>query len=141
MSSVSVQLSSDFGYVILTAAAGWVFLQYLAWNVIKARKKYDVQYPTLYSEKSKEFNCFQRAHQHTLEVYPQFLIFLVFGGLELPKLSSVFGILFFAGRYMYAQGYYRALPVDQNRPLLGYVGFFGVYLNSIYFALKLLGVV
>ncbi|XP_012939578.1 microsomal glutathione S-transferase 3 [Aplysia californica] len=141
MAAINFQLSSDFGFVILVVVTGWVFLQYLAMNVMKARKKYDVKYPALYSDKSPEFNCVQRAHQNTLEVYPQFLIFLLLGGLQMPRLSAVFGILFLIGRFMYAQGYYTFDPSKRNRGAIAYIGFFGLFFNTIYFALNLLGVV
>lgn len=42
------------------------------------------QYPTMYSDKEQVFNCIQRAHQNTLEVYPQWLVFQTIAALVYP---------------------------------------------------------
>lgn len=43
-----------------------------------------LQYPTMYSDKENVFNCIQRAHQNTLEVYPQWLVFQTIASLVYP---------------------------------------------------------
>ncbi|XP_005739001.1 microsomal glutathione S-transferase 3-like [Pundamilia nyererei] len=77
-------LPSNFGYVILTYLYSWIMLGYLAVKVGGARKKYNVKYPTMYSDKEQVFNCIQRAHQNTLEVYPQWLVFQTIAALVYP---------------------------------------------------------
>lgn len=42
------------------------------------------QYPAMYSDKEEVFNCIQRAHQNTLEVYPQWLVFQTIAALVYP---------------------------------------------------------
>ena len=49
---------------------------------------------------------FQRAHQNTLENYPQFLFMLTTGGLSHPCIASAAGLTYLAGRIAFAKGYY-----------------------------------
>lgn len=39
---VSVEIQSDFGYVVLVIVATWVLLNWLGLQVVKARRKYEV---------------------------------------------------------------------------------------------------
>ncbi len=80
-----------------------------AWQVGKARKKHEVKYPLMYSPANggdNQFNCVQRAHQNTLENYPQFLLLLLTGGMSHPCLSAGAGAIWIAGRIAFALGYY-----------------------------------
>ncbi|KAK6474458.1 microsomal glutathione S-transferase 3-like [Huso huso] len=130
-------LPANFAYVILTFFYSWVMLAYLAVKVGQARKKYDVKYPTMYSDKDPVFNCIQRAHQNTLEVYPQWLIFQCISGLAYPTVASVLGVIWVTSRFSYAWGYYTGDPAKRMNGAYGYIGYFGAILLSLVAALQL----
>jgi len=64
----------------------------------------------MYSSENMAFNCVQRAHQNTLENYPQFLFTLLIGGLEMPYFCTLGGLIWIMGRICYANGYYTGDP-------------------------------
>ncbi|XP_017319286.1 microsomal glutathione S-transferase 3b [Ictalurus punctatus] len=134
-------LPANFGYVILTYFYSWVMLTYLGVNVGRARKKYDVKYPTMYSDKDDVFNCIQRAHQNTLEVYPQWLVFQTIAALVYPTAAAVLGVIWVTSRFSYAWGYYTGNPAKRMNGVYGYIGLFGVIILSLSVALQLLGVI
>ncbi|XP_075051452.1 glutathione S-transferase 3, mitochondrial-like [Mixophyes fleayi] len=139
--SISEILPQDFAYVILTFIYSYVLLMYLGINVGKARKKYNVKYPQMYSDKENVFNCIQRAHQNTLEVYPGWLIFQLIAGLAFPISASVLGVIWVTSRFSYAHGYYTGDPQKRMRGTYGYIGLLGVLILSITAALQLLHIV
>ncbi|CAJ0902608.1 11537_t:CDS:2 [Entrophospora sp. SA101] len=68
------------------------------------------------AEKDKNkfiFNCYQRAHQNTLETYPQFLFLLTFS------------------RVAYAKGYQTGDPVKRGRGRFGTIGLLGLLVTCI----------
>jgi glutathione S-transferase len=87
------------------------FLQhiYMASGVMKARKAFNIPYPTLYAESSdknaKEFNCVQRAHQNSLENLISFYPMLILAGVRFPVTATVAGLLYNFGRVLYFNGY------------------------------------
>ena len=102
-------------------------------NVIKARKKYDVQYPNLYApsghKHAKEFNSVQRAHQNTLESMSTVLTQMLIVGLWHPKFAAACGAIWQVGRIVYGLGY--ALGPDYRKPggLLSHVGDLPLHLS------------
>ncbi|XP_054651827.1 microsomal glutathione S-transferase 3b [Dunckerocampus dactyliophorus] len=133
-------LPPHFGYVIFTYLYSWIMLAYLGLKVGAARKKYNVKYPTMYSDKEQVFNCIQRAHQNTLEVYPQWLIFQTIAALVYPLSASVLGAIWVTSRLSYAWGYYTGDPAKRMNGAYGYIGYLGVIFLSISVALQLLAV-
>merc|ERR1712038_280779 len=83
---------------------------YLSVNVMKARKKYNVQYPNLYAtpgyhDKADDFNRVQRGHQHIFESVSDFRMCSLVGGLKYPLLVAVCGIIYCIGSVLYMLGY------------------------------------
>jgi len=137
------EVPSKFGYVILTGTASVFVLIYKGINVGMARKKYEVKYPIMYSDENggdNMFNCVQRAHQNTLENYPQFLFFLTTAGLSHPVLASLAGVIYLAGRIAFAKGYYTGNPENRRWGSFGYIGLLTMLGCSIHTSLKFLGI-
>ncbi|XP_072890754.1 microsomal glutathione S-transferase 3b [Hemitrygon akajei] len=128
----------QFGYVILVFIYSWVMLAYLGAKVGFARKKYNVKYPNMYSDKEPIFNCIQHAHQTTLEIYPQWLIFQLIAGVVYPITASVLGVIWVTSRFTYAWGYYTGVPERRMTGSYGYIGLLGVIFLSIFIAFKTL---
>jgi len=120
-SKVAEILPSGYGCVIMTGVTSIFVNGYFASKVMKARKAFDVAYPTMYTD-NKEFNCVQRAHQNFLETYPQFMMLLFIGGLQFPTLTAAGGMIYLAGRIVYAHGYYSGDPSKRMRGAFGYAG-------------------
>ncbi|CEJ00593.1 hypothetical protein RMCBS344292_14645 [Rhizopus microsporus] len=83
-----------------------------------------------YAEKSEAekdplkniFNCAQRAHQNTLEVFPVYSTLLLIGGLKYPEISAAAGLVHCLGRQVYASGYSTGNPDKRTRGAFGYLG-------------------
>ncbi|XP_047128149.1 glutathione S-transferase 3, mitochondrial isoform X1 [Hydra vulgaris] len=145
MGGITVTLPSEYGYVVLTFFLSIVMLTYFTFKVVMARKKYNIQYPTLYAnddhKEGKIFNCYQRVHQNTLEVYTQTMLCLLIGGIQHPIISSVSGVVWIISRIVYAQGYYTGIPAKRVWGSFGYIFLFTMYGTTISFALHLLQLV
>jgi len=135
---VTITLPAEYGYCVLVAVGSAFVLTWKAIQVGRARKKYNIPYPTMYSPDNNLFNCIQRAHQNTLENYPQFLFLLLLGGLEWPLVSAGAGVVFLASRIAYAQGYYTGDPKKRMRGAFGHVGLIALLGATVRFAFRLI---
>merc|ERR1712123_340182 len=112
---------------------------WLSSNVMKARKQYKVEYPAIYHKDPMHiFNCYQRAHQNTLEYFPFVMIQFAAMACVNPKLASIFFSIWVTARFFYAQGYYTGEPSKRMRGVFGYIGFFGMFFYNIYTGYTLL---
>jgi len=95
--------------------------------VIMARKKYGVKYPDLYAPhghaNKKEFDCAQRGHQNTLEMFPAVAALAIVDGMVFPVTTAVCVGIWCIGRLMYIHGYSSGLP--EKRQLGGLVAHLG----------------
>merc|ERR1719153_1216199 len=110
---VSIQLDTEFGYVVLVIQAVVILNLWMMSRVGKQRKALGVSYPEMYSDKQPLFNCYQRAHQNTLENIPLFLAILLISGLNFPKLAAGAGLVWLIGRVIYSYGYYTGEPKNR----------------------------
>ncbi|XP_004503076.1 uncharacterized protein [Cicer arietinum] len=118
-------LPKEYGFVVIILVLYCFLNFYITFHVGKARKKYNVFYPTLYASESenkdaKLFNCVQRGHQNSLETMPIFFMLMILGGFKHPSICAVLGIVYTVARYFYFTGYATGEP--KNRIKLG--GFF-----------------
>jgi len=115
---VTLSLDEGYGLVIGASVVTGLTLGYLGSRVDAARKKYSVPLPYMYTTpeaddadttgKKRIFNRIQRGHQNALETYPQFLAFLLLGGLKHPYIAAAAGVAWCAGRILYQQAYQTA---------------------------------
>ncbi|KAJ8026457.1 Microsomal glutathione S-transferase 3 [Holothuria leucospilota] len=140
MSGVLSTLPKDYGYVLLVGSGSIFVMGWLGHNVGKARKKFDVPYPTMYSDDKPLFNCHQRAHQNAVENYPMFLFNLLVSGLEYPRLAAGLGAVYVISRISYAKGYYTGDPEKRLRGIYGLIGSIGLTALAIHVAIRHTGI-
>ncbi|KAK9050347.1 hypothetical protein SSX86_030682 [Deinandra increscens subsp. villosa] len=136
-------LPKEYGYIILTLAAYIFFNVYMQIQVGRARKKYNVLYPTLYATEAdtkdyKLFNCIQRGHQNSLENMPIFFLLMVVGGLKHPIICSGLGLGYVVTRFFYFTGYSSGDP-NGRLPIGGFnsLALLGLLVVNIWFAVSL----
>lgn len=134
-------LPAKYGYVVFTAAGSMVMNMWMMVRVMRARKTYNVELPDMYSKDSKEFNCIQRAHQNTLEMSPYFLMLLLVGGLQNPRLSAAAGCVYLLGRIAYTFGYSTGDPSKRHFGGFGNGGLIVLLGTTVSFACHQLGLV
>ena len=79
----------------------------------EARFSYPKMYAEGFSEHARNFNCVQRAHQHTLETYPQILAMSLVGGIGQPVTTALGGALWIYARHKWAGGYATGDPKNR----------------------------
>ncbi|ORX59701.1 membrane-associated proteins in eicosanoid and glutathione metabolism, partial [Hesseltinella vesiculosa] len=133
-----IVIPNEYAYVMGVSVASVLQLIWLSISVGKARSQAGVPYPYMYAEKSEaekdpkknKFNCAQRAHQNSLEMFPVFTTLLLVGGISHPELAAASGALFLTGRTVYAMGYKTGDPKKRTRGAFGMVGLLALLFAS-----------
>ncbi|XP_045114682.1 microsomal glutathione S-transferase 3-like isoform X2 [Portunus trituberculatus] len=136
---VVIEVQPEYGYCVLVAVGSSFMLIWKAMKVGHLRKKLQIKYPTMYSNDNQLFNCYQRAHQNTLENYPTFLMLLLLGGLQHPVVCAVGGTVWCLGRIAFATGYYTGDPSKRTRGTFAYLGLIAMLYSTGRLATRLLG--
>lgn len=134
---VLLDISNDYGYVLL-AAASTVFVN--IWHgtqTVKARKASGIGYPNTYAtdEQAKaspaafQLNCAQRAHANFTENLTPFMATLLIAGARYPVQAAVMGAGWLVSRIVYTAGY------TSNGPKGRMAGSAGHYLFGLSLAL------
>lgn len=135
-STITLAIPRAYSLIILTSVINWMILFWQMIAVGKARKQYEVPYPTLYENKHPSpFNCIQRAHQASLEWNQGFIMFLFISGISTPLLSTAAGMIYNIGRVYYTKGYHKGNP---HHGLWGLYGLFYLLGGSIYTAIQII---
>ncbi|KAI8150257.1 hypothetical protein BJV82DRAFT_573429 [Fennellomyces sp. T-0311] len=125
----AIVLPQEYGYVLTTFAASALFLFGLGAQTGKYRRAAGVPYPYPYAEQSEAekdpkknlFNCAQRVHQNTLEIFPVYSTFLLIGGINYPVYASAAGVVFLLGRFFFSSGYLTGNPSKRMRGIFSYI--------------------
>jgi len=130
MTSVSVVIKPEYGYVLLVYLTSVLINFWMSSRVYSARKQYKVEYPAEYLVELKDnkvnqnnvFNCLQRAHQNFLENYFMVMALLFIAGLKFPVYSAASGAVWLTGRVLYAIGYGSGVPSRRSWGGVQYLG-------------------
>ena len=127
-----MELHPEFAYVLLVLCSTYILNIFQMLQVGKMRMKLKVFHPVLYSDKHPLFNCYQRAHQNTLENLPFLLVTLPLAGLRHPLIAAAFGALWIVARFTYSLAYYTGDP-QKRMPsvIVSYLAQFALILCTI----------
>lgn len=161
-SYITLQLEPAFGWVLLVLLLSVALFIFFAVNVIRARVRFGVRPPDTYAVKgitgrggdlsddgettllrlsAKEcdiFNCYQRAHQHAVELYTIFIPTLLMGGAGFPLASAIGGLVFLCGTLVYGLGYYTGEAVNRKWGSFQVVGLLICSMTTFLQAIRLL---
>ena len=145
---MSTVLPENYGLVFGGLFSTVLANAYLVVNVIKARQKYGIKYPTLYADKShidgktckdekdvEAYNSTQRAHQNTVENIATIQLFGAVNGLLFPRFSGACLLTYAVGRVIYGHGYAGGGPEGRKLGgLISHLGDIPLFLCTLYSA-------
>ncbi|KAH8719293.1 hypothetical protein GQ44DRAFT_775430 [Phaeosphaeriaceae sp. PMI808] len=114
----TIQVPSDYGYVLLAATSTFFVGSWLGGRVGFFRKAAKVPYPFEYASYEQVqtaaptsakamtlFNSAQRSHQNFNENHPSALGAMLIAGLRWPTVTAALGAVWSVNRVIYALGY------------------------------------
>ncbi|KAH8990175.1 hypothetical protein EDB86DRAFT_1803677 [Lactarius hatsudake] len=118
MSSVTLNLPSNYPWVLASIFSIVPVLQLQTSFVVKARKRAGIHYPQLYAEKAEQeaskdariFNCAQRAHHNTLENVPSMVLSTLISAIHYPTYAAIGCGIWSFSRVLYTMGYSTGEP-------------------------------
>ncbi|KAJ1893679.1 Microsomal glutathione S-transferase 3 [Kickxella alabastrina] len=111
---MAIIIGSNFGYCVLAAIGIALQCGFTGHAVVKARKKFKVDYPDngsgryaakLTEEDWLKFNNIKRVNDNYTEQISIVLSMLLMSGLYMPRAAAAFGVSYMVGRYIYGRGY------------------------------------
>ncbi|KAL2912154.1 hypothetical protein HK105_208355 [Polyrhizophydium stewartii] len=132
-------LTREHGFAAGVGILSALHLLGLGIFVASARRKAAVPYPYVYAERAEAeedplkniFNCTQRAHQNTLEGYPIFIVLFGIAAIDLPLYAAIAGLVWLAGRIVYAISYSSGDPAKRNRGDFGNIALIALLAMSL----------
>lgn len=112
--ALQINVSPDYGYVVLAAASTFLMNSIHGFNTGKYRKACkDMDYPIAYATPEQHaasrahllFSCAQRAHANYIENQPSALAAMLIAGLQYPRTAAALGAFWTVNRYIYMKGY------------------------------------
>mmetsp|Transcript_146556 Transcript_146556/g.408298 ORF Transcript_146556/g.408298 Transcript_146556/m.408298 type:complete len:198 (-) Transcript_146556:181-774(-) len=129
--AAALEVPRLYGLVVVNSAVSGLVVFFLGLKVGMSRKGFvekakkdgdehaeeRFSYPKMYAEGfsklANDFNCVQRAHQQTLETYPQVLACSLLAGLKHPIVTSIGQVVWMIARLQWAKGYSSGDPAKR----------------------------
>ncbi|KAH7110591.1 hypothetical protein B0J11DRAFT_204813 [Dendryphion nanum] len=136
---VAIQITNEYGLVLLSAASTFFVSAWLGMRVGSFRKAAKIPYPYEYasyeqvstaspatSKAMHQFNCAQRGHQNFNENHVPALGAMLITGLVYPRTAAALGAVWSVNRVLYAVGYTNGKEGGRGR-YLGAAGILALY--------------
>ncbi|XPS69730.1 Glutathione transferase [Ascochyta lentis] len=118
-SLITIEVPRAYGFVLLTATTTHLLSLWHSGRIPAFRQAAQIPHPCAFASAETIaraptkahrqalylFNCAQRAHANFLENFTATLSALLLAGLKYPRLAALLGLLWCAGRVVYAMGY------------------------------------
>jgi len=123
MSTVTISVPQEYGYVLTTLLLTGVLGFYQGNVVGLARRAAAIPYPNAYATHAEaqesllayRFNCAQRAHANYLENVTQTVVAAAIAGVQYPLITTGLMGAWLLGRLVYLKGYIAGSKEDKGK--------------------------